>query len=92
MSSQIQDAPSAKKSDKKTSFPPIMNSPERLQSNGDIHPHGTYLTREMTEFDPVYARKTKKEVKLRPAYLQLDVLTSGDIFVRIFMPIYGSVY
>ncbi|XP_069131294.1 uncharacterized protein [Argopecten irradians] len=69
-----------KKSDKRTSFPPIMNSTERPHTNGELHPHGTYLTREMTEFDPVYARKATKEIKLRPAYLQLDVLNPGDIF------------
>ncbi|XP_033742595.1 uncharacterized protein LOC117329022 isoform X2 [Pecten maximus] len=69
-----------KKSDKRTSFPPISNSTERPHTNGELHPHGTYLTREMTEFDPVYARKATKEIKLRPAYLQLDVLNPGDIF------------
>ncbi|XP_021375927.1 uncharacterized protein LOC110464811 isoform X2 [Mizuhopecten yessoensis] len=74
-----QDTP-AKKNDKRTSFPPIMNSTERPHTNGELHPHGTYLTREMTEFDPVYARKATKEIKLRPAYLQLDVLNPGDIF------------
>ncbi|XP_060065313.1 uncharacterized protein LOC132545633 [Ylistrum balloti] len=73
------DSPT-KKHDKRTSFPPIVNSAERPLTNGELHPHGTYLTREMTEFDPVYARKATKEIKLRPAYLQLDVLNPGDIF------------
>ena len=50
--------------------------------NDELRPHGTYLTREMTEFDPVYAsKKGEREVKLRPAYIQLDILNPGDIFV-----------
>ena len=49
-------------------------------------PHGTYLTREKTEADTVYpggSNKAKKETVHRKAYLQLDVLKPGDIFVSI---------
>ena len=53
-------------------------------------PHGTYLTREKTEFDSVHpgsGNKTKRETVHRSAYLQLDVLKPGDIFVSFKLTI-----
>ncbi|KAH3835165.1 uncharacterized protein LOC127878895 isoform X2 [Dreissena polymorpha] len=57
-------------------LPPISGS----RRESEIIPHGTYLTREQTDFDPVYKGKSKKDAALRETYLQLDVLKAGDIF------------
>lgn len=73
-----QDAEDSPNNRQSISFlPPISN--ERKNS-GEFVPHGTYLTRERTEFDSVYKKKAKKEVLQRDTYLQLDVLKPGDIF------------
>lgn len=72
---------------KENLFPPILNgSPSnsavvRLNiTDSSFKPHGTYLTREKTDFDPVYAKRQKKDTQFRKAHLQLDILRSGDIF------------
>lgn len=60
----------------------------------DFVPHDTYLTREKTEFDATYqgcSNKQKKEPLFRKAYLQLDVLKPGDIFVSISVTFYFTV-
>ncbi|XP_045203583.2 uncharacterized protein LOC123556719 isoform X2 [Mercenaria mercenaria] len=75
---QTNGKPDSPKQKQSLSFlPPINNE----RKNSEFVPHGTYLTREMTEFDPVYKKKQKKEVVQRDTYLQLDVLKPGDIFV-----------
>ncbi|CAG2221691.1 unnamed protein product [Mytilus edulis] len=72
---------------KEKMFPPIIiespiNTPVvKLDIKDDsFKPHGTYLTREKTEFDPVYSKRQKRDTQSRRAYLQLDLLRSGDIF------------
>ncbi|XP_052792872.1 uncharacterized protein LOC128226836 isoform X2 [Mya arenaria] len=65
------------------SFLPAISSNRRdgnSRRNSDIVPHGTYLTREQTEFDPVYKKRSKKDVVQRETHLQLDLLKPGDIF------------
>lgn len=72
-------------------LPPLINVPRRssrvpgIDDDGDenFHPHGTFLTREKTGFDPVYVGKKRVDPMLRRAYIQLDLLRPGDIFVRI---------
>ena len=87
------------KEDKKENlFPPIANgSPSNSSvvkldvSDSSIKPHGTYLTREKTEFDPVYAKRQKRDTQFRKAHLQLDLLRRGDIFVScLFSRITGD--
>ena len=58
-------------------------------------PHGTFLTREKTDAavgpgmninvpqGVVFGKKAKKEPLVRKAYLQLDVLKPGDVFVSM---------
>jgi hypothetical protein len=59
-----------------------------------VNPHGTFLTREKTEAAPdgrlgayklppglVLGKKPKKDPLVRKAYLQLDLLKPGDVFV-----------
>ncbi|XP_071087444.1 uncharacterized protein [Haliotis cracherodii] len=43
-------------------------------------PHGTFLTREKTEFDAGLSPRRKKDLIQRRAYLQLDTLSPGDVF------------
>ncbi|XP_067661356.1 uncharacterized protein [Haliotis asinina] len=43
-------------------------------------PHGTFLTREKTEFDAGLSPRKKKDLIQRRAYLQLDTLSPGDVF------------
>lgn len=51
-------------------------------------PHGTFLTREKTEAEQQFmpcgmlgGKKAKKDTLVRRAYLQLDLLKPGDVFV-----------
>lgn len=86
--SENEETKDVEKEDKKDNlFPPITNgSPSNSSvvkldvSDSSIKPHGTYLTREKTEFDPVYAKRQKRDTQFRKAHLQLDLLQRGDIF------------
>nr|XP_022327219.1 uncharacterized protein LOC111126693 isoform X4 [Crassostrea virginica] len=76
------------------SFPPINALPSarscgEKSSTSEFRPHGTFLTREKTEADTAVSAKIRRQKrkenmpclpKLRPAKLQLDILTAGDIF------------
>ncbi|KAK3584513.1 hypothetical protein CHS0354_006049 [Potamilus streckersoni] len=63
-------------------LPPIPNAEGKRETveHHDYLPHGTYLTRERTDFDTVYSQKLRNEPRFRRAYIQLDVLRVGDIF------------
>nr|XP_022323170.1 uncharacterized protein LOC111124529 isoform X2 [Crassostrea virginica] len=78
------------------SFPPINALPSarscgEKSSTSEFRPHGTFLTREKTEADTAVSAKIRRQKrkenmpclpKLRPAKLQLDILTAGDIFLQ----------
>lgn len=60
---------------------PVINIPTRLSVSTPeetFRPHNMWLTREMTE--PAFPKKEKEPV-LRRAYLVLDSLKTGDVFV-----------
>ena len=47
-----------------------------------FRPHSLWMTRERTRVaDAVVTRRAPPEVAHRDAYLELDVLTTGDVFV-----------
>nr|XP_034300923.1 uncharacterized protein LOC105328408 isoform X8 [Crassostrea gigas] len=76
------------------SFPPINALPSarscgEKSTASEFRQHGTFLTREKTEAETAVSAKIRRQKrkehlpclpKLRPAKLQLDILTAGDIF------------
>ncbi|ESP04401.1 hypothetical protein LOTGIDRAFT_237366 [Lottia gigantea] len=77
-----EDSQSPLSSSRSLTLPPIVKATMSTPRVGDgFHAHGTFLTREKTEVDPLLSsRSRKKEQTHRRAYLQLDVLSQGDIF------------
>ncbi|XP_052673272.1 uncharacterized protein LOC128155546 isoform X3 [Crassostrea angulata] len=76
------------------SFPPINALPSarscgEKSTASEFRQHGTFLTREKTEAETAVSAKIRRQKrkehlpclpKLRPAKLQLDILSAGDIF------------
>ena len=61
---------------------------QRMTEAPLLVPHGTFLTREKTEAEQQFmppgtigGKKAKKDALVRRAYLQLDLLKPGDVFV-----------
>ena len=61
---------------------------QRMTEAPLLVPHGTFLTREKTEAEQQFmpcgmlgGKKAKKDTLVRRAYLQLDLLKPGDVFV-----------
>ena len=67
---------------------PLLNIPTRAEPDPatDFQPHSLWLTRGQTELSEaglVGGAKKTKEQQMRGAYLQLDELKPGDVFVSV---------
>ena len=65
---------------------PVINIPTRLSTatpDPQMDMPNMWLTKERTEMVDYRPRKQKTEMSFRRAYLQLDELKTGDVFVSI---------
>ena len=73
------------KKGRKGTMLPAINIPARddTPTGEDFKAHSLWLTRERTENDASSYPKKSKEIPQRSAYVQLGLLSQGDIFVSM---------